>query len=223
MARMDLDSTRNKHAYQNLITSFENKEIDILVGTQMVTKGLDFENVSLVGVLNADRMLSYPSFRAQERSFQLMTQVSGRAGRKKKRGSVVIQTHNPTNPIIQYVLNNDYKNFYNSQVDERKNFLYPPFYRLIEITLKHKHLDLLDQVSFEFGEDLKKSFGKRVLGPEYPPVARIRNLFHKQILLKFEKSASLHKVRELITEKIARMKNVKDYKNVVVVLDVDPM
>ena len=223
VARMDLDSTRAKHAYQNLICSFENREIDVLVGTQMVTKGLDFDNVTLVGILNADSMLSYPNFRAQERGFQIMTQVSGRAGRKSKRGKVVIQTYNVNHAIIQYILNNNYLSFYNSQIEERKNFNYPPFYRLIEITLKHKDMNLLDQAAFDFGKQLKKDLGSRVLGPEYPPIARIRNLYNKKFLLKIEKAASLNKLRSFINSGVLNLQLAKEYKNVRVVLDVDPM
>ncbi|MCC6838457.1 MAG: primosomal protein N', partial [Bacteroidia bacterium] len=223
IARMDLDTTRSKFAHQHIIQDFEDGNIDILVGTQMVTKGLDFDNVSMVGILNADSMLNFPDFRAFERSYQLMAQVSGRAGRKNKRGKVIIQTHNPDHSIIQNVWNNDYLSMYTNQLLDRKNFHYPPYYRLIEITLIHKDLDLVNASSKFLADQLKIHFAKRVLGPEFPLVSRIRNLYHKNILLKVEREASVVQVKKILNEIITMFKNDTTFKPVRIQLDVDPM
>jgi primosomal protein N' (replication factor Y) len=223
IARMDLDTTRAKFAHRQIISDFEERNIDILVGTQMVTKGLDFDNVALVGILNADSMLNFPDFRAFERSYQLMAQVSGRAGRKNKRGHVIIQSYNPTHPILQFVLNNNYEGMYASELSERKNFQYPPFYRLIQFTLRHKDQDLLNLGAKHFADALKGHFGKRVLGPEYPAVARIRNEYHKNILLKFERDASMGKVKEILKAEMAAFRTFPDFKGVKVIPDVDPL
>ncbi len=223
IARMDLDTTRSKFAHQHIIQDFEDGNIDILVGTQMVTKGLDFDNVSMVGILNADSMLNFPDFRAFERSFQLMAQVSGRAGRKNKRGKVIIQTHNPDHSIIQNVWNNDYLSMYTNQLLDRKNFHYPPYYRLIEITLIHKDLDLVNASSKFLADQLKTHFAKRVLGPEFPLVSRIRNLYHKNILLKVEREASVVQVKKILNELILMFKNDTTFKAVRIQLDVDPI
>jgi primosomal protein N' (replication factor Y) len=223
IARMDLDTTRAKFAHRQIISDFEERNIDILVGTQMVTKGLDFDNVALVGILNADSMLNFPDFRAFERSYQLMAQVSGRAGRKNKRGHVIIQSYNPTHPILQFVLNNNYEGMYASELSERKSFQYPPFYRLIQFTLRHKDQDLLNLGAKHFADALKGHFGKRVLGPEYPAVARIRNEYHKNILLKFERDASMGKVKEILKAEMAAFRTFPDFKGVKVIPDVDPL
>lgn len=223
IARMDLDTTRSKFAHQHIIQDFEDGNIDILVGTQMVTKGLDFDNVSMVGILNADSMLNFPDFRAFERSYQLMAQVSGRAGRKNKRGKVIIQTHNPDHSIIQNVWNNDYLSMYTNQLLDRKNFHYPPYYRLIEITLIHKDLDLVNASSKFLADQLKTHFAKRVLGPEFPLVSRIRNLYHKNILLKVEREASVVQVKKILNELILMFKNDTTFKAVRIQLDVDPI
>ncbi len=223
IARMDLDTTRSKFAHQHIIHDFEEGNIDILVGTQMVTKGLDFNNVSMVGILNADSMLNFPDFRAFERSYQLMAQVSGRAGRKNKRGKVIIQTHNPEHTIIQNVWNNDYLNMYTFQLLDRKNFNYPPYYRLIEITLIHRDLDLVNASAKSFADELKQQFGKRVLGPEFPLVARVRNMYRKNILLKIERDVSVTQFKKIVTEMIVKYKNDKLFKSVKVQIDVDPL
>ncbi len=220
--RMDLDTTRSKNAYQQIISDFENRKIDILVGTQMVTKGLDFDNVSIVGVLNADNMLSYPDFRAPERSYQLMAQVSGRAGRKNKRGKVIIQTYNPYNSVILNVIDNNYIKTYRDVVVERRNFNYPPFYRLVEINLKYKEYNLLNEASDVLARMLREQFGKNILGPEYPIVSRIKNKFIKSILVKIERDKSLIRTKEILTEQINEFKHLKSYKSVQIVLDVDP-
>ncbi|MDF2438302.1 MAG: priA [Bacteroidota bacterium] len=222
IARMDLDTTRSKFAHQHIIQDFEEGKIDILVGTQMVTKGLDFDNVSMVGILNSDSMLNFPDFRSFERSFQLMSQVSGRAGRKSKRGKVIIQSQNPDHSIIREVIANDYLSMYTNQLLDRKNFNYPPFYRLIEITLIHKDQNMVNASAKALADDMKHHFGNRVLGPEFPIVARIRNLYHKNILLKVERDASVAQAKKILSELLVNFKN-SDFKSVRVQIDVDPM
>ena len=221
--RMDLDTTRSKFAYQNIINDFENREIDILVGTQMVTKGLDFDNVSLVGVLNADDMLYYPDFRAFERAYQLMTQVSGRAGRKKRRGKVIVQTHTPEHWIIQKVIQNDYDGMYDQELYERKNYQYPPFYRLIRLTVRHKEKETTDAASAELAKMLQVKLGNRILGPEYSSVPRIKNVYNKIVTIKFERSASVAKVKAYLLDNLANLKQIDGYKSVRVKIDVDPI
>ncbi len=221
--RMDLDTTRSKFAYQNIINDFENRDIDILVGTQMVTKGLDFDNVALVGILNADDMLFYPDFRAFERAYQLMAQVSGRAGRKKKRGKVIIQSHTPEHWIIQKVMENDYDGMYQQEVYERKNYQYPPFFRMIRLTVRHKEKDTVDAASAKLVQMLKDKLGNRVLGPEYPSIPRIKNVYNKLVTIKFERNASVKKVKAFLMDQLADMKQMKEFKSVWVKIDVDPM
>lgn len=221
--RMDLDSTRSKHAYQRIINDFEDKKIDILIGTQMVTKGLDFDNVSIVGILNADNMLNFPDFRAFERSFQLMAQVSGRSGRKSKRGKVIIQSFNPYHAIIRNVIDNDYLAMYKDQILERRNFKYPPFYRLIQITLKHRDAQKLNNASNELAKNLRQEFGKRILGPEYPLVSRIKNEYLKNILFKIEKGSQLNTLKHILQQKIEQFMEDANNKGVKIILDVDPM
>ncbi|MFZ4412659.1 MAG: replication restart helicase PriA [Bacteroidales bacterium] len=221
--RMDLDTTRSKNAYRRIISDFEDRKIDILVGTQMVTKGLDFDNVSIVGVLNADNMISYPDFRSFERSFQLMAQVSGRAGRKGERGKVIIQTYQPKHEVIKNVINTDYRAMFNSQISERKNFRYPPFYRLIKITLKHKDADILNKAAAEFSTDLRKIFGKSVLGPEFPIVSRVKNMYLKDILIKIEKETSLVQAKNQLRNIVEHFMQIKKYSQIRMLIDVDPI
>ncbi len=223
IARMDLDTTRSKTAYEKLIYKFENQELDILVGTQMVSKGLDFDHVSLVGILNADSMLNFPDFRAHERSYQLMAQVAGRAGRKNKQGKVVIQTHEPKHPIIQSVIRNDYLNMYQTQMSEREEFIYPPFYRLINITLKHKNNGLLTQAANTLARSLRKTFGIRVFGPQAPVINRIQNYYIVHILLKIEKKSSPAKAKWILNREANNLKAIDRFKMVMVQFDVDPM
>jgi primosomal protein N' (replication factor Y) len=223
IARMDLDTTRAKKAYHQIITAFQEKEIDILVGTQMVTKGLDFEDVGLVGVLNADNMLHFPDFRAFERSYQLMSQVSGRAGRKGKRGKVLIQTFNPEHQIIRQVIDSDYLGMYKNELIDRRNFHYPPFYRLIHLTLRHRDKSKLHAAAHHLAGEMKKKFGNRVLGPEEPGIARIRNFYHQNIMLKLEKKASTKKVKEILKVQLEAFNVHSEYKSVRVGVDVDPM
>ncbi len=220
--RLDLDSTRSKNAYENILGDFENRKIDILIGTQMVSKGLDFDNVSLVGILDADMLLNRPNFRAFERAYQLMSQVAGRSGRKEKRGKVIIQTGDPDHWVIQKVINHDYLGFYTNEIIERKNYFYPPFYKMIEFTLKHKDEHLLDQASMDFAVALRAIFKERVLGPEFPIVRRIQNLYLKSIKLKLEKDASDKKIKERIQHLIDAFYSVPVHKSIRIVVDVDP-
>lgn len=222
VSRLDLDTTRSKNAYSVIISEFENRKIDILVGTQMVTKGLDFDNVSLVGILDADMLLNRPDFRAFERSYQLMSQVAGRAGRKSKRGTVIIQTGQPENWIIQKVMHHDYISFYENEILERRNFFYPPFYKLIDITLKHKDQNTLDAAANVFAKELHAIFKERVIGPEYPSINRISNLYLKQIKLKIEREASHKRVKDRIEALIDQFYSVPAHKSVRIVIDVDP-
>ena len=221
IARMDQDTTRGKHAYAKLIEKLENREIDILVGTQMVAKGLDFRNVTLVGVMNADTLLNFPDFRAHERSFQLLQQVAGRAGRTKKRGKVLIQTYDPMHRILQQVSVNDYPGMYAEQLEDRHQFKYPPHYRLIKITFRHRNFDTMQKASFWFAQALKLQFKEYVLGPEPPPVGRVRNLFISNILVKIPKEQSLSKTK-IVVHKVARSFNsIKEFSSVKVTIDVD--
>lgn len=222
IGRMDLDTTRSKFAHQHIIRDFESREIDILVGTQMVTKGLDFDHVSLVGILNADSMLNFPDFRSYERSFQLMAQVAGRAGRKNKRGKVIIQTHQPDHSIIQDVWNNNYLSMYTNQLLDRKNFHYPPYYRLIEISVVHRDIDLVNASAKELATVLKKVFGKRVLGPEFPLISRIRNQYRKNILLKIERDSSMAQAKKQLTKVTDAFRATPEFKTVRLLLDIDP-
>ncbi len=223
IARMDADTTRSKNAYHQIISDFEDGNVDVLVGTQMVTKGLDFDNVALVGILNADTMLNFPDFRAFERSYQLMSQVSGRAGRKAKRGKVLIQTYDPFHSIIRQVVDSDYVGMYSYEILQRKNFHYPPFYRIIHFSLKHRDKDVLNAGAAEFANNLRIKFGDRILGPEYPLIARIKNLYQKEIIIKIEKSLSVIKTREIIKNLKNDFEVNSPYKSVKIVIDVDPM
>lgn len=221
VARMDLDTTRGKYGYEKIITAFEQQEVNILVGTQMLTKGLDFRNVKLVGIMNADNMLNFPDFRAHERSFQLMLQVSGRAGRTDKRGKVLIQTYNPYHKILQQVSTNDYIGMFEEQLNERHDFKYPPIYRLIKITLKHKDYNKVNVGADWYAKSLRQFFGTDVLGPEFPAVSRIRNQYLKHILVKIPQKQSLAKTKEAIVKVNNSFLSVKDFRAVRVVLNVD--
>lgn len=219
--RMDYDTTRNKNGYQHIIDDFEQGAIDMLVGTQMVTKGLDFDNVGMVGVLNADSLLHYPDFRSFERSFQLLTQVAGRAGRKEKQGKVVIQTYSPDHPVIMRVIENDYQGMYNQEIEEREKYGYPPFYRLIKLTIKHRERERSAEAADELGRLLKKQLGGRVLGPETPAISRIKNLYINQLMIKFERKISPLKLKEFIGDTVGAFNNQSHFKSVRVVIDVD--
>lgn len=222
VARLDLDTTRARFAYQQILESFEDHQTDILTGTQMVTKGLDFERVSVVGVLNADNLLSYPDFRSHERSFQLMAQVSGRAGRKSKQGVVIIQTYQPGHPILQDVLHNRYQELFEKQMSVRQQYHYPPFYRLILIRLKHRDQHSLNLAAAELAKILRSSFGKNILGPEFPMVSRIKNLYIKQILIKFDRRSSTSETKKQILLSLDKFQQLPAAKSLLIQIDVDP-
>jgi primosomal protein N' (replication factor Y) len=188
----------------------------------MVTKGLDFDHVSTVCILNADNMLSFPDFRSEERSFQLMAQVSGRSGRKKKRGTVIIQTYNPAHPIIQSVVKNNYTGMYSYQLAERRKFKYPPFYRLILLKVKHRNADLVNRAASELAKKLTRVFGNRILGPEYPPVARIMNQYLKHVLIKVEVESSVLSAKSRLLEILGEFYQKQEFHPVKVLIDVDP-
>ncbi|MEA1896824.1 MAG: primosomal protein N', partial [Bacteroidota bacterium] len=221
VARMDFDTTRTKRAYHKIITDFEMRKSDILIGTQMISKGLDFENVRLVGVLNADNLLFFPDFRAYERSYQLLTQVSGRAGRKSEQGKVIIQTSDPENEVLQWVIEGDYLKMYKNQMLERKAFKYPPYYKLIKITLKHKDLNSLNKGSIFLGNRLKQVFGARVLGPEFPLISKIHKWHLKSLLIKIERDRSYTKAKIILQTEINKLE--KEFRQMLVVVDVDPL
>lgn len=220
--RMDQDTTRGKYGYEKIIDAFKNGEIDILVGTQMLAKGLHFDNVSLVGILNADNMLYQPDFRAFERAYQMMVQVAGRAGRKDVRGKVLIQTYNPLHNIIQQVTNNDYEGMYKEQVYERHNFKYPPFYKLIRITLKHRDYEKLKHAALWLYNVLGNNLNIPVLGPEEPGISRIRNEYIRTILIKIPQKASLSANKNTISKVIASFDAVPQYRSVKVSVNADP-
>ncbi len=222
IARLDLDTTRSRKSYEKILGAFGAGETDILVGTQMLSKGLDFDNVALVGILNADQMLNYPDFRAFERSFQLMSQVSGRAGRKKDRGLVIIQATDPSHPIIRYVIENNYPAFIKDQLEERQAFNYPPFARMIRIVIKSKEFKEGERAAGILGEKLRKTFGPRVLGPQVPVVGRIKNQYLQHILLKVERKSSFKKARDLLREKLDELSVLDELRKVRVNVDVDP-
>ena len=223
VARMDLDTTRTRTAYERIIHDFQQGRTDILIGTQMVSKGLDFDHVSVVGILNADSMMNYPDFRAYERAFQLMAQVAGRAGRKNKRGRVVLQTKSIDHPIIPQVMRNDFEGMVAGQLAERQLFRYPPYYRLVYVYLKHRNEQLLDVMAQTMAAKLRAVFGARVLGPDKPPVARIQTLFIRKIVLKIETNAPMARARQLLVQVQQEMVAEDRFKSLIVYYDVDPM
>lgn len=222
IARLDLDAVAQKNRYLEILNDFEARRIDILVGTQMVTKGLDFENVSIVGILSADNLISFPDFRSFERSFQQMTQVSGRAGRHGHQGKVIIQTYNPYHQAIRNVIDNNYLEMFNSQIQERRVFKYPPYYRMIEITLRHRESEILNDAAARLAASLRTTFGNRVLGPEYPSVARIRNQYIKKIILRFERSEAIAQAKNIIIDMADELIHNKQYSPLQIHFDVDP-
>ena len=222
VARMDLDTTRSRTAYEKIIADFEQGKTDILIGTQMISKGLDFNHVNVVGILNSDTMLNYPDFRSYERAFQLMAQVAGRAGRKDKQGLVILQTKSPELPVISQVLNNDYEQLYEDQLAERQVFRYPPFYRLIYVYLKHRKEDVLEQAAEMAATLLRTGLGNRVLGPDKPPIARIQTLFIKKIMIKVELTASMTKVRDYLKGVQRTLSEDARFRSLIVYYDVDP-
>lgn len=223
IARMDLDTTRTRNAYERLIADFSEGRTNLLIGTQMVSKGLDFDKVSVVGILNADSMLNYPDFRAYEHAFMMMAQVSGRAGRKGKRGLVILQTKNPTLPVIGQVVNNDYEGLYQGILEERRTFHYPPFFHLINVYVKHKYDKVCEQASHELSKTLRSWFSERVLGPDKPAVARVKTMNIRKIVIKLENGIDQQKVREYL--KFAQQQMGKDprYGALQIYYDVDPL
>lgn len=222
-ARLDLDTTRTKNSYRLILDQFQNKETNILVGTQMVTKGLDFDSVKTVGILNADNMLSFPDFRAYEKSFQLMEQVSGRAGRKGSKGKVIIQTYQPQHPVILNVIRHDYEKFYQEQMPIRQQFNYPPYSRLIMLKLKNADDIVLNKAANELANSLRYYFKNNLLGPEYPVVSRVKNLFIKQIIIKINKEINYTSAKSIIKKTIDNFRRNNEFKSVKVQIDVDPL
>lgn len=223
IARMDLDTTRTRTAYEKIIADFEQAKTDILIGTQMVSKGLDFDHVSVVGILNADTMMNYPDFRAYERAYQLMAQVAGRAGRKNKRGKVILQTKSINEPIIGQVIANNYDEMVFNQLAERQMFHYPPYYRLVYVYLKNKNEALLEQMARVMADKLRAVFGNRVWGPADPPVARVQLLYIKKIIVKIEVNAPMNRARELLRQVQREMLMEERFKSLIIYYDVDPM
>jgi primosomal protein N' (replication factor Y) len=221
--RMDLDTTRARSSYERIISEFEEGRIDILVGTQMVTKGLDFGRVSLVGILNADNMLNFPDFRAHERSFHLMTQVSGRAGRRDERGLVIIQTANPNHEIVKQVISSDFTGFFRNQLAERQQYSYPPYFRIIKISVRHRKPELLALAAAELGKHLRAKLKNRVLGPEEPLINRIQDFFIMELIVKLERTILLPRAKQVIIEEITKVKEYKPFASVVTSIDVDPL
>lgn len=220
--RMDLDTTRSKSSYERIIEDFSSRKADILIGTQMVTKGLDFDNVSTVGILNADTLINFPDFRSHERAFNMMEQVAGRAGRRNKRGRVVIQVSNPDNPVIGFVSRHDYAGFYQQEIAERELYKYPPFTKIINIYLKHRNDDVLNEMSVRYSNMLREVFAHRVLGPEAPMVPRVQNLYIRQIVLKMENAASMKKVKTILRQIYERMLAADSrMKSIILYYDVD--
>ena len=221
--RMDLDTTRTRNAYEKIISDFQQGKTDILIGTQMVSKGLDFDNVAVVGIINADTLLNYPDFRATERAFQLMAQVAGRAGRKSGQGEVFLQTKMSDAPVIPFIVSNDYQSFYDQQIGERLLFHYPPFHRLIYIYIKHRDVHILEEFSTILGKHMREIFDDRILGPDLPPVARVKQLYIRKIVLKVENSLSQYKINKVLQELQQAYLMQPRYRSISMYYDVDPM
>ncbi|MCL1934001.1 MAG: primosomal protein N' [Candidatus Azobacteroides sp.] len=223
VARIDTDTTKNKKSFEIILSDFASGKTQILIGTQMISKGLDFENVRLVGILNADSLMNFPDFRAYERAWQLISQVAGRAGRRKTSGEVILQTSHPDHPLIRTALSHQYEAMYEMQMEERQLFRYPPFYRLIYIYLKHKKEDVLNAAAHVFAQSLREKLGDRVLGPEKPPTSRIQNLYIRRILLKIEAGVSVRLLHEIIKESQNRIRSESVSSSVIIQYDVDPV
>uniref|UniRef100_UPI00265E581B replication restart helicase PriA n=1 Tax=uncultured Duncaniella sp. TaxID=2768039 RepID=UPI00265E581B len=223
IARLDLDTTRNKDSYENIIEDFSRGKSQILVGTQMVTKGLDFGNVSVVGVVNADAIINFPDFRSAERAFNMIEQVAGRAGRKNSEGKVAIQTYSPSHPLFRFLLSHDYHGFYANEIDERRRFNYPPFVRVIYIYIKHKDPVAVGSIANDLASKLRTLLGNRISGPEEPTVARVQTLYIRRIMLKVETNASISKVKQLLNDVRIEMTNAGRLSGAIVYYDVDPM
>lgn len=220
--RLDADTAQSMKNYHRIIRSFEQGTTDILIGTQMVTKGFDFDNVLLVGILNADNMLNYPDFRASERAFQLMLQIAGRAGRRDTKGVVIIQTSQSSHPVLQYILKNDYETFVRSQLSERFSFNYPPYCRIIEISMYHRDPMLLNRAVNHFAVGARKIFGRRLLGPEAPPVDKIKGDYIQKFILKIERDKSVSEAKRLLKELLNEMTSHEDFRYIGIKVDVDP-
>ena len=223
VARMDLDTTRTKNAYARIIDDFSHGKTNVLVGTQMITKGLDFDRVSLVGILDADSLLNYPDFRAYEHSFMMLSQVSGRAGRKGRQGLVIMQTKSADLPVIGQIVGNDYKGFYNDLAEERRLFCYPPYTKLIYIYLRHSHNEVVESASIEMGSRLRQWFGERILGPDKPSVARVKSMHIRKIMIKLENGIDQKKVREYLRLAQKQILQDKHYAALQIYYDVDPL
>ncbi|MCH5231666.1 MAG: primosomal protein N', partial [Muribaculaceae bacterium] len=222
IARMDLDTTRNKDAYQNIIEDFAGHDTEILVGTQMVSKGLDFGDVATVGVLNADTLLNFPDFRSNERAFNMLEQVAGRAGRRREKGKVLIQTVNPKHEVLTHVKNHDYEGYYANEINERRKYAYPPFTKIINIYLRNKNPQMADKAAVDFTLALRKIFGDRVLGPEKPYISRIASYYIQSIMLKMEVGVSMKKVKDILRQVYASLASTPEMRSSVIHYDVDP-
>lgn len=222
ISRMDLDTTRNKDAYQEIIEEFANHDTDILVGTQMISKGLDFDKVLVVGVANADTLLNFPDFRSNERAFNMLEQVAGRAGRRHDKGKVTVQTTKPDEPVLEFVRKHDYQGFYETEIEERRKYNYPPFTKVINIYFKNKEARIVDRIAVMYAQELRKIFGERVLGPEKPFISRVALWYLQCIMLKVESNASMKKVKALLYQLYERMANIPEMKGTVMYYDVDP-
>jgi primosomal protein N' (replication factor Y) len=220
---MDLDTTRTRNAYERIISDFSAGRTNILIGTQMISKGLDFDKVSVVGIINADGMLNYPDFRAYEHAFMMMAQVSGRAGRKGKRGLVILQTKQKEVSVIDQVVRNDYTSLYKELIAERQAFRYPPYFRLIYVFLRHRHEGTVDTAAIEMGSRLRQWFGNRVLGPDKPSVAKVKSQNIRKLVLKLELGIDMQKVREYLLLAQSQMLADKRYSSLQVYYDVDPL
>lgn len=223
IGRMDADTTKTKRSLDELIDRIETADAQIIIGTQMISKGLDFGKLSLVGILNADSLMNFPDFRAYERAYQLMTQVAGRGGRRKEQGEVVLQTAHPEHPLIEQVINQNYEGMYQVQTMERELFRYPPFSRIIHINLKHKKEDLLNELANDYALALRERLGDRIIGPDKPAVGRIQNLYLKRIIIKMETTASLSALRVILNDIQAGILSRPEYRYAIVQYDVDPV
>ena len=220
---MDLDTTRTRNAYERIISDFSAGRTNILIGTQMVSKGLDFDKVSVVGIINADSMLNYPDFRAYEHAYMMMAQVSGRAGRKNRRGLVILQTRQKDVPVIRQVVHNDYQGLYRDLIAERQAFRYPPYYHLTYVFLKHRHDEVVNTAGIELGSRLRQWFGSRVLGPDKPSVAKVKSQNIRKLVLKLETGIDMKRVREYLLLARSQMMADKRYPSLQIYYDVDPL
>jgi primosomal protein N' (replication factor Y) len=222
VTRFDQDSTSNKHAFKTIINDFENQKIDVLVGTQIVVKGFDFKNVSLTSVVNADQLLNFPDFRSNERTFQLLIQLAGRAGRHGEKGEMIIQTKQPNHPVLKSVEHYNFLEMYHQQISEREQFNYPPFSKLIKITFKHKSNQLVNEAAIKYTELLKQQLGNRVLGPETPHVSKLRNMYIRHLLIKFGTNPQEGiSIKKYVLEVYDYLLKRENYKALVFIADVD--